>query len=226
MHNFGFLWINKPLGISSFAVVRRLRKITGEKRIGHSGTLDPLASGVMILALGRPYTKKLNEYLKLDKTYEAELTLGYNTATWDAEGEKVFVSDNQPSEAEIKEILNSFVGEQMQVPPIFSALKMGGQPLYKMARQGTDLAEENLGARRITIYDLRFLSYEYPRLKFAVDVSSGTYIRSLARDIGKKLGTGAYLSGLVRSKLGTVNLADCVALDDLTEENYLEFLKE
>lgn len=226
MHNFGFLWINKPLGISSFAVVRRLRKITGEKRIGHSGTLDPLASGVMILAIGRPYTKKLNEYLKLDKTYEAELTLGYNTATWDAEGEKVFVSDKQPSEAEIKEILNSFIGEQMQVPPIFSALKMGGQPLYKMARQGTDLLEENLGARRITIYDLRLLSYEYPRLKFAVDVSSGTYIRSLARDIGKKLGTGAYLSGLVRSKLGTVNLADCVDLDDLTEENYLEFLKE
>ncbi len=226
MHNFGFLWINKPLGISSFAVVRRLRKITGEKRIGHSGTLDPLASGVMILAIGRPYTKKLNEYLKLDKTYEAELTLGYNTATWDAEGEKIFVSDKQPSEAEIKEILNSFIGEQMQVPPIFSALKMGGQPLYKMARQGTDLLEENLGARRITIYDLRLLSYEYPHLKFAVDVSSGTYIRSLARDIGKKLGTGAYLSGLVRSKLGTVNLADCVDLETLTEKNYLDYLKE
>jgi tRNA pseudouridine55 synthase len=226
MHNFGFLWINKSIGMSSFAVVRRLRKITGEKRIGHSGTLDPLASGVMILAVGRPYTKKLNEYLKLDKTYIAELTLGYNTATWDAEGEKVFVSDKQPAEKEIKEILNSFIGEQMQVPPIFSALKMGGQPLYKMARKGTDLLEENLGARRITIYDVRFLFYEYPVLKFEVDVSSGTYIRSLARDIGKKLGTGAYLSGLVRSKLGTVNLADCVALDDLTEGNYLEYLKE
>lgn len=226
MHNFGFLWINKSIGMSSFAVVRRLRKITGEKRIGHSGTLDPLASGVMILAVGRPYTKKLNEYLKLDKTYIAELTLGYNTATWDAEGEKVFVSDKQSDEAEIKEVLNSFIGEQMQVPPMFSALKMGGQPLYKLARKGTDLLEENLGARRITIYDLRLLSYEYPLLKFEVDVSSGTYIRSLARDIGKKLETGAYLSGLVRSKLGAVSLADCVALDDLTEENYLDYLKE
>lgn len=225
MNNFGFLWINKPLGISSFAVVRRLRKIAGEKCIGHSGTLDPLASGVMILAIGRPYTKKLNEYLKLDKTYEAELILGYNTATWDAEGEKVFVSDRQPSEVEVKEILNSFIGEQMQVPPIFSALKRGGQPLYKIARRGTNLLEENLCARRITIYNLRFLSYEYPRLKFSVDVSSGTYIRSLARDIGKKMGTGAYLSGLVRSKLGTVNLADCVDLEKLTEKNYLNYLK-
>jgi tRNA pseudouridine55 synthase len=226
MHNFGFLWIHKPVGMSSFGVVRRLKKITGEKRIGHSGTLDPLASGVMILAIGRPYTKKLNEYLKLDKTYQAELTLGFNTATWDAEGEKIFISDKQPSDEEITEVLASFVGEQMQVPPIFSALKMNGQPLYKLARKGTDLQEENLGARRITIYDLRLLSYSYPVLKFDVDVSTGTYIRSLARDIGKKLGTGAYLSGLVRSKLGTVNLADCVALDDLTEGNYLDYLKE
>ncbi len=226
MHNFGFLWINKAIGMSSFAVVRRLRKITREKRIGHSGALDPLASGAMILAVGRPYTKQLNEYLKLDKTYIAELTLGYNTATWDAEGEKVFVSDKQPDEAEIKEVLNSFIGEQMQVPPMFSALKMGGQPLYKLARKGTDFLEENLGARRIIIYDLRFLSYEYPALKFEVDVSSGTYIRSLARDIGKKLGTGAYLSGLLRSKLGTVSLADCVDLDDLNEGNYLEYLKK
>lgn len=226
MHNFGFLWINKSIGMSSFAVVQRLRKITGEKKIGHSGTLDPLASGVMILAVGRPYTKKLNEYLKLDKTYVAELTLGYNTATWDSEGEKIFISTKQPSEMEIKEVLNSFMGEQMQVPPIFFALKMGGEPLYKLARKGTSLQEENLEARRIIIYDLRFLSYEYPVLKFEVDVSSGTYIRSLVRDIGKKLGTGAYLSGLLRSKLGTVSLADCVDLEMLTEENYVDYLKK
>jgi len=197
------LLVDKPVGISSFGVVaqirHRIREKTGQKvKIGHTGTLDPAASGLIILVVGS-YTKQASRFSKLDKTYKAELTLGKTSTTGDSEGEITERSDKKPSLDDIRVVLASFTGEIEQTPHKFSAIKIDGQRAYKLARVGREVV---MKSRRVVIYEIKDVSYNYPKLSFTARVSSGTYIRSLAEDIGEKLGTAAYLSGLRRTKVG------------------------
>jgi tRNA pseudouridine55 synthase len=213
----GLLLVNKPRGISSFKVVARVRGIiheaTGQKmKVGHSGTLDPMASGLLVLAIGA-YTKKIPELITKNKTYDIELQLGNNSTTGDIEGQLEHVSDRQPSEPEIIEVLSRFTGELLQTPPIYSAIKVNGQRAYKLARAGKEVT---LQPRKIEIYKNQLTSYKYPKVCFISDVSSGTYIRSLAEDIGKGLGTGAYLYRLVRTTVGSYKLDDAIDFDELS----------
>jgi len=217
----GILLIDKPAGWTSFDVVAKVRgtikaatagRPGAPKRpkVGHTGTLDPLATGLLILVLGS-YCKRAGEFSKLDKVYEAEVTIGATSSTDDGEGDLTSGSDRQPTEAEITEVLNSFLGEQMQVPPAFSAIKIDGQRAYKAARAGQ---APKMEPRPVTIYAITEVEYAYPKLNFAVKVSSGTYIRSLARDLGEKLDTGAYLSGLRRTQVGEYDISQATTVDD------------
>ncbi|MEK7561709.1 MAG: tRNA pseudouridine(55) synthase TruB [Patescibacteria group bacterium] len=212
----GYLLVGKPLGISSFGVVARVRRIISDAKgkkvkIGHCGTLDPAASGLMILVIGK-YTKKASEFSKLDKTYIAEITLGLESSTGDREGELTRINDKIPSIQEVQAVLDGFVGEISQVPPAFSAVKVDGQRAYKLARAGK---MPELKPRQVTVHRLQVTDYKYPKLRFTTEVSSGTYIRSLAEDIGQKLGTGAYLSALHRIKVGNFDIKDALTLEKL-----------
>lgn len=212
------LLIDKPKGWTSFDVVAKtrgqVRAKTGLKRpkVGHAGTLDPLATGLLIILVG-DYCKKASEYSKLDKTYEVELKLGETSTTDDAEGEITAVSDRKPSEEAVREAINSFVGEISQVPPIFSAIKVDGKRAYKLAREGK---QPEMKARPITIHAITDIQYEYPKVTFTTEVSSGTYIRSLARDIGEKLGTGAYMTDLRRTKIADYRIENAQEIDKLS----------
>jgi tRNA pseudouridine55 synthase len=208
----GILLIDKPAGISSFGVVAKVRGIikaeTGKKiKIGHTGTLDPQAEGLMILVLGK-YTKRASEFSKLDKTYKVELTLGKVSSTGDREGEITQKSTQQPTLAEIHEALDTFIGEIMQTPPAFSAIKVGGQRAYKLARAGKEVT---LQPRPVRIHSIEGVKYNYPKSSFTARVGSGTYIRSLAEDIGTALGTGAYMSNLRRTKVGKFLVGEATA---------------
>ena len=208
------LLIDKPKGITSHDVVDRLRRITGERRIGHAGTLDPNATGLLIVGVGRESTKKLGEITKnTTKTYEAEITLGATSDTDDAEG-KILSNKvtKRLSDEDIKKILRQFEGEQMQIPPIYSAIKLKGKKAYELARKGKEVILE---PRKITIHSIKLDEYNFPMLKITCEVSSGTYIRALARDIGKSLGTGAYLSELRRTKIGEFDIQNAQKLDKI-----------
>lgn len=205
----GIVLVNKPAGVSSFAVVKRLRTLTGIKKIGHAGTLDPLAEGLMIMLVGKDFTKKATQFLKLDKTYIVEMQLGYESTTGDREGELIKISDKVPAVAGVKKVLQSFVDTITQTPPRYSAIKTGGTRAYKLARQGKSF---DLPTRTVTIYSITGIDYDYPGLRFSAKVSSGTYIRSLVVDIGKKLGTGAYTSRLVRMEIGEYHLGEAIEL--------------
>ena len=180
-------------------------------KIGHTGTLDPAATGLLVLVLGG-YTKRAGEFSKLDKVYEAELTLGKTSTTGDKEGGITKVSDNKPSEDEIKEVISQFLGKIQQTPHRFSAIKIDGKRAYKSARAGQEV---KLEPREVTIYEITDVEYDYPALKFTAKVSSGTYIRSLAEDIGANLGTGAYLSALKRTSVNGFKLDNALGLDGL-----------
>lgn len=203
------LLIDKPAGISSFGVVAkvrgRLKQEFGHKvKVGHTGTLDPFATGLLILLSGK-MTKKSNEFLKLDKEYEAELKLGFISSTGDPEGEVIQNNDLVPSREEIKRVIDDFTGEIMQNVPKFSAVKINGERAYKLARAGKEFETPR---RKVTIYNIEILDYNYPLLKIRTRVSSGTYIRALAEDIGESLGTGAYLTALRRTKIADFDVAD------------------
>ena len=207
--------IDKPAGVSSFGVVAKvrghLRENFGHKiKVGHTGTLDPFATGLLILLSGK-MTKKSNDFLKLGKVYDATLRLGYTSTTGDPEGELEKISDIIPDNSQIKNVINSFIGKIEQTPPKFSAIKINGQRAYKLARKGQDF---EIPSREVTIYNIEILSYDYPELEIRCHVSSGTYIRTLAEDIGKKLGTGAYLTKLRRLQIGDFSITDATALDD------------
>ncbi len=211
--------VDKPVGISSFGVVAKIKRLireqTGQKiKIGHTGTLDPLASGLMVLVLGG-YTKKASEFSKLDKTYEVELTLGYVSKTGDGEGPISKISNRKPTMSEIKSALSQFIGKIKQTPHAHSAVKVGGQRAYKLARAGKEFKIER---RQVTIHSIEDIDYEYPILRFITEVSSGTYIRSLAEDIGQKLGSGAYVSALRRTKVASYDIKNAIALDELKIE--------
>ena len=215
----GILLIDKPDGISSFGVVAKVRWIlsqaAGKKvKIGHAGTLDPFATGLLILLVGKA-TKQADQFLKLDKTYEATLQLGATSTTADPEGELTTVSDRVPIQAEIDEVLKKFIGTIQQTPPIFSAIKVNGQRAYKLARKGQEVVMQ---PRTVTIYDIADVKYDCPELSFSVKVSSGTYIRSLAVDIGEYLEVGAYLTALRRTNIAEYDIKDAVLTDGLSAE--------
>lgn len=210
----GLLLVNKPAGITSFDCIRKLRRTTGVKKIGHAGTLDPAATGLMLLLFGTA-CKQAQQFSKLDKTYIAQMELGKNSTTGDREGELTNISDRQPDQEEIERTLKLFIGEIIQTPSKYSAIKIDGQEAYKRARRGEEV---KMPSRQITVNSIDLLSYKYPYLEISADVSSGTYIRSLAEDIGKELGTGAYLSALERTRVGEYDLADAVRLDEDVEK--------
>lgn len=220
----GILLIDKPAGWTSFDVVAKLRgarkarfKAAGvtptkrQLRVGHAGTLDPFATGLLIILLGDA-TKRSDEFLKQDKTYEATIHLGATSTTGDPEGEITTQAAEQPSEHDIKTVLSQFVGSITQVPPIYSAIKIGGQRAYKLARKGTEV---EIPSRQVTIHSIGVIDYTYPDLKIRTRVSSGTYIRSLAQDIGTALGTGAYCSELRRTSIGDEDIKDANDLSTL-----------
>lgn len=212
----GYLLIDKPGGISSFGVVARVRGIISQElgrkiKVGHTGTLDPAATGLMILVIGS-YCKRAAEFSKLDKTYETELTLGTVSTTADIEGELTTKSTHVPEKANIIDALNKFIGEISQTPPAFSAIKINGQRAYKLARQGKDVV---INPRKTVIWEIIDMDYQYPRLCFTARVGSGTYIRSLATDIGETLGVGAYLSALRRTKIAGFHVKDAVRLEQI-----------
>jgi tRNA pseudouridine55 synthase len=205
----------KPAGISGSAGKqgKAVRKI----KVGHTGTLDPFATGLLVLMVGS-YTKRAAEFSKLDKTYEAELILGSISSTGDVEGEITKYKgegigereEHEPSLEEINKVLKSFLGEIEQVPHKFSAIKVDGQRAYKLARQGKEV---KLEPRKVRVESLECREYNYPKLKIVTEVSSGTYIRSLAEDIGKNLGTGAYLSSLRRVTVGEYSVEESISID-------------
>ncbi len=196
--------------MSSFDVIRQLRRTTGVRKIGHAGTLDPLASGLMLMLFGTA-CKQAESLTKLDKRYVARIKLGFTSTTGDDEGEKVFVSDREPEPAEIEAAVKNLTGEITQVPSAYSAIKIRGKEAYKRIRAG-ELVE--MPARIVQVHENRLISYAYPYVELEAHVSSGTYIRTLAEDLGKHVGTGAYLGGLVRVQCGKYSLDEAMALDD------------
>lgn len=195
--------IYKPAGPTSHDIIDQVRKLSGEKRVGHAGTLDPFAEGVLIVGIGREYTKQLGKFLKQDKTYRAMIKLGAISDTGDLTGKIIGVNHQlRPAEKEVKKILKNFVGKIEQMPPAFSAIKIKGQKAYELARRGV---VPDLKPRQIKIYHIKVLKYRWPRLEIEAKVSSGTYIRSLAHDIGQALKTGGYLERLTRIKVGRLN---------------------
>ncbi|MBC7582055.1 tRNA pseudouridine(55) synthase TruB [Aeromicrobium sp.] len=226
----GLLLVDKPKTWTSFDVVNYIRRIVatveGKKpkncKVGHTGTLDPLATGLLILLIGKEYTRRAGELSKLDKTYEVTMKLGETSTTADDEGEKTVVSDTIPSERTVREALQSLQGQIMQVPPAYSAMKINGQRAYKLAREGK-LVE--LEARPVTIHFNTLTSYDYPFVKFTSRVSSGTYIRSLVTDLGKMLETGAYMSDLSRTSIANYQLTNAIKVDDIDQENITNLLE-
>ncbi len=215
----GLLIINKPKGWTSFDVVAKIRNKLGVKKVGHTGTLDPMATGVLVLCLGKA-TKKVQEMTGYDKEYVAEITLGATSNTDDAEGEiksskLPAPSSKLPTDDEIQNILKEFKGKIKQVPPQFSAKKIKGRRAYQMARKGQKVG---LKPVEITIHELELLDYKWPILKIRVLCSKGTYLRSLARDMGQKLGVGGYLSALNRTKVGNFSLNKAVSIEEASEK--------
>jgi tRNA pseudouridine55 synthase len=207
--------INKPAGITSHTVVNKLRKFYGIKKIGHAGTLDPFATGVLILLVGRDSTKRSQELMKQDKIYRTKLKLGYISDTYDKDGViQEYNIQKIPTRLEIDQIIASFVGEISQIPPMYSAIKINGKKMYELARKGQTV---DIPPRLVNIYNIIVLDYTYPYLTLDIACSSGTYIRSLGYDIGIKLDTGAYLEELERRQSGEYNIENCYTLDTLPE---------
>ncbi len=213
----GILLIDKPMGWTSFDVVAKVRgqikREIGIKKpkVGHTGTLDPLATGLLIIVVGS-YCKRAQEFSGMDKVYEVTMKLGQTSTTGDDEGVKTVVSSKQVVAREVQAALNKFTGEIMQTPPIYSAIKVNGQRAYKLAREGKEV---KLEPRPVKIYSIQLTDYSYPFVKFTSKVSSGTYIRSLVEDIGRELGTGAYMSNLRRIVVGEYSVENAQLVDDL-----------
>lgn len=208
------LLVDKPAGITSFGVVARVRRRLSEQlgrkaKVGHTGTLDPFATGLMIIVTGKECRNAMN-YSKLDKEYEATIRLGASSSTGDPEGTLTPVSSAEPDEDTVKEALRHFIGEITQTPPAFSAIKVNGRRAYDLAREGKPV---EIPPRQVTIYSLELMSYDYPDIRIRVHVSSGTYIRSLAEDIGTALKTGAYCTELRRTKVGKWSVEDATPIE-------------
>ena len=227
--------VDKPAGMSSFGVVARVRRVLTEQmradclrrgltppkkaKVGHAGTLDPFATGLLILLLRREGTRKAQEFLKLDKRYEATIRLGATSSTGDVEGE---ISEYKfsghraagPNLASVRAVLERFTGEGEQRVPAYSAVKINGRRAYDLARKGIEV---EMPVRKVRVYELELVSYEWPELKIRCKVSSGTYIRALGEDIGAALGVGGYLTELRRTEIGEFSVKDAVALDEIMQ---------
>jgi tRNA pseudouridine55 synthase len=209
------LLIDKPYDWTSFDVIRKVRNVLRIRKIGHAGTLDPLASGLLILCTGK-FTKRINDYMAAEKEYVGSFTLGATTPTYDLESEpENFQPVGDLSEDELQDATKAFTGEILQVPPMHSAIKKDGKRIYKLARQGKEI---ELEPRKITIREFAITKIELPVVHFRVVCSTGTYIRSLANDYGMALGYGAYLSGLVRTRIGEFELKDAFTVQQLEDE--------
>lgn len=208
--------IDKPKGMTSFGVVARVRRVLSEKagkkvKVGHTGTLDPFATGLLILLAGKG-TKRSNDFLKLDKEYVAEIRLGETSITGDPEGEvQKSYTGEAPDFEVVKKVVQSFVGEIWQKVPVFSAVKIKGRRAYDLARKGVEV---EMPVRKVNIYKIEILEYEWPVLKIRTKVSSGTYIRTLGEDIGEELGTGAYLTNLRRTRIDKYTVDEAIPLED------------
>lgn len=214
----GIILIDKPSDMTSFGVVARIRRVlsqaAGKKvKVGHTGTLDPFATGLMILVIGKE-CKNASSYSKLDKAYEATIRLGQVSTTGDPEGEITDISTLVPTREAIDEAIAAFTGEITQVPPIFSAIKVGGIRAYKLAHQGKTV---EIPARQVTVHSLEAVDYTYPYLQIKAHVSSGTYIRTLAADIGERLGVGGYCTQLRRTQIATWDVKEADQRFDLTD---------
>lgn len=215
---FGFLNIYKPVGMTSHDVVSVLRRVTKIKQIGHTGTLDPFAEGVLPICIGK--ATRLIEYLQDDKEYLATVQFGAATNTFDLDGEKVFTSDKKVSRYDIKEGLKSFEGEIFQLPPIFSAIKVKGKKLYEYARKGEEV---EIQPRKVVIENIELKNFdeELQQAQILLKCSKGTYIRSIANDLGKNLGCGGYLIKLIRTQAGKFRVENSVQLDGIDVESNL-----
>jgi tRNA pseudouridine55 synthase len=223
--NQNFILIDKPIGWTSFDAVNfvrhQLRQATGNKKIkvGHAGTLDPFASGLLIIAVGRENTKKIDEFKALPKTYIATLKLGITSDTFDSTGKMTVSAQNNEikkiTREQIQTVLLSFLGQQLQLPPMYSAKKIAGRRLYSLARQGITIERQ---PNEITIFEIKLIDYSYPNLTIEVQCSTGTYIRTLAHDIGQKLQVGAYCHDLRRTKIGPYIVEDAIKMADLKHD--------
>lgn len=229
----GILLVDKPAGMSSFGVVARVRRKLSEEagfvevkgrdgvlrqkrkkvKVGHTGTLDPFATGLLVILTGKE-TKKANEFLKLDKEYIATMKLGYTSTTGDIEGEIIASNSSVrvPKLVDVEKVVEKFMGETEQTVPVYSAVKINGQRAYKLAREGKEV---EMPKRKVRIDEIEILRYEWPYLEIRCKVSSGTYIRALGEDIGKLLGTGAYLTALRRTQVGKYRIEDAKALEEM-----------
>jgi len=208
--------IDKEKGKSSFNAVHRIRKIVKVKKVGHAGTLDPAATGLLIICVGKK-TKEIYKYQDLGKTYSGIIELGKRTSSMDAETEVIEEkSYTDISEEMIEEVRKNFMGEIQQVPPMYSALKHKGKALYKLARKGLEVKRE---PRTVTIYEFEILKIDLPEIEFRIRCSKGTYIRVIADDFGKKLGCGGYLKALRRDAIGDYKVEDALTVDEFEKRN-------
>lgn len=202
----GILLVDKPINKTSFSLVGALRRLLKVKKIGHAGTLDPFATGVMVMLIGKQYTKLSDKFLASDKEYLATVHLGIETDSYDTDGKIIQQNDFIPTQEEVAKALEHFQGEILQTPPMFSAKKKNGKKLYELARQGVTIEREPVPVTLSTT----FISYNYPLIEIRVSCSKGTYIRSIAHDLGKHLGCGAHLCQLQRTRSGTFHLTECL----------------
>jgi len=212
----GLILVNKPVGITSFKLVHIIKKKLNVKKVGHCGTLDPLASGLMIVLVGK-YTKLQDKFMKQDKVYHATIKLGLKTDSGDLDGKIISQSDfSHVTKELIEQVCKCFIGKITQIPPMYSALKINGQKLYELARKGITVERK---AREITIYSIDLTDYQKDNFSIRVKCSSGTYIRTLAEDIGKKLNTDTVLINLIREEIGNYKLSDALNIDDIKEND-------
>jgi len=211
----GILPVNKQKGFTSFYLVRLLRKITGVRKIGHAGTLDPFATGVMVLLIGRSYTKVANTFIDQDKEYITTIRLGVSTSTYDCDGQVTATSPLIPSRENIEGVVvERFQGTYFQIPPMYSAKKIKGQRLYVLARQGIELERKPVCVHlKVSILD-----YHYPKLMLKINCSKGTYVRTIAHDLGQALRSEAHVADLVRTRSGPFQLKDCIDSKRLLEQ--------
>lgn len=202
----GILLVNKPKGKTSFSLVGMLRRHLNVKKIGHAGTLDPFATGVMVMLIGKKFTSLSDSFLNDDKEYVAEVKLGVSTDSFDCDGEVTGTSDLIPTEEAIRQAVNSFQGRVLQVPPMFSAKKQNGKKLYELARKGETVERPPVDVEMTTT----ILKYEFPFLVLHVKCSKGTYIRAIANDLGNLLGCGAHLTNLQRTRSGRFSIDQCL----------------
>ncbi|MEN3038387.1 MAG: tRNA pseudouridine(55) synthase TruB [Candidatus Kryptonium sp.] len=204
--------VNKPAGWTSYKVVDKIKKWFKVKKVGHGGTLDPFATGLLIVATGK-MTKELSKIIHLDKEYEGVMELGAITKSYDPETEVIERRDlDGITEEKIIETTRCFIGEIEQIPPMYSAVKYKGEPLYKLARKGINIERK---PKKVKIYDFKILEVNLPEVRFRVNCSKGTYVRTLVYDFGEKLGCGAYLKSLVRTRIGNYKLEDALTIDEL-----------